>query len=86
METKCIIIGDCSLNKKRFPIKFVKYLNPSPDPDINYRPSQIPKDYQVIELIQSGVRFDRYDVMLAYNNDRESGHLWLGRWNDGIVK
>lgn len=44
-----------------------------------------PDEWDNIELIAKG--FSAYDLMFAYDdNDRSNGVLYLGYFNDGIVK
>lgn len=45
--------------------------------------AQRPRDFKNIELIRAKLNGD---IMFAYNDDRRSGHLFVGYWNDGIVE
>lgn len=49
-----------------------------------------PGAFNFIELIAKdyfGTSYNNYDLMFAYNNpnERQTGMLFIGYWNDGIV-
>jgi hypothetical protein len=62
------------------PIEFVEVVNR----DKNEKAVACPRDYQNIELICSNYS-DNVDVMLAYDDNRNYGCLYIGYFNDGIV-
>ena len=84
MATKCINLGDPLRRRKAVPIQFTECLNIAK----NFKPnSQNPSDFKYIELVSRRYAQD-FDIMFDYNrpNFRQSGVLFLGHWNDGIVK
>jgi hypothetical protein len=85
--TKVIILGK-TVGGNTKPIEFKQCFNPEMglketfSTDFGYTPS----DWAHIELIRKSTRESVYDVMFAYNNSRDSGCLYLGHFNDGIVE
>ena len=88
--TKTIVIGETRSNRSNKYIKFLSVL-----PSENHSTLQFisngyvaePHRYEHVELICSkynGV----HDVMFAYDHpdDRSEGCLYLGYWNDGLVR
>lgn len=62
-------------------ITFSKYIDSSGDLDETGR---IPAEYDNVLLLTRGIN---YDVMYAYQNgDEKGGFVYLGHWNDGVVK
>lgn len=48
-----------------------------------------PADWKSVELISENYdqsQSGKLDLMFAYDDDRSMGCLYLGRFNDGIVK
>ena len=93
-KTTTIVLGDTTKSNKYKHIKFIKcitidYLS---DAFANEGPSdayKVPKDYNYIELIckdysESG---NSKDIMFAYDNadERSSGVLYIGYWNEGTI-
>lgn len=78
--TKCIVIGEKKETEKLKPIELIYLLN-------NYglfaKSITDASNYKNLELITKG-RY-KYDIIFAYDDDRNSGILYLGHWNDGIV-
>ena len=83
--TKCIVLGEtkCEDPKKRI-IKFVHNINIYPG-NVRLNTAANPNQFAVIELISKTTQKDSFDLMYAYNNDRNGGYLYLGHWNDGVV-
>jgi hypothetical protein len=44
-----------------------------------------PDAWLFVELICKNFNQSKKDLIFAYNNDRDTGILYLGYWNDGIV-
>ena len=84
MATKCINLGNPLLRRKGKPIEFTDCLSVFKEIKPN---SQKPSDFKYIELVSRFYSMD-FDIMFAYNrpNFRQSGVLFLGHWNDGIVE
>ena len=78
--TKCIVLGE-EPKKEKKPIEFRKALS---DEFTFGNPGKRADCWENIELICRDY-VDGFDLMFAYNNDRNSGCLYIGRWNDGIV-
>ena len=79
--TKVIILGQEPNKEKKKPIEFIKviheeYLQIS---EITH----LPKNWENIELIAKG---KGYDIMYAYDHNRNKGRLYLGHFNDGVVE
>lgn len=79
--TKVIVIGDQPNQEKKKKIEFVHCL----EGDFKVAPAETkPSDWKNIELIckdySNGV-----DLMYVYDNDRNDGCLYSGRFNDGVV-
>ena len=81
--TKCIVLGEQPTEEKK-PIEFVKFLYAI---KLTFEPveSDKPKDYNRIELVCRNYSGGDYDIMLAYDSNRDSGCLYLGHWNGGFV-
>lgn len=88
MKTKCIVIGQSNeSNKDLKPIEFELELDNSNIETTLDNTNIHPSDYNNIELISLGMNKNYYDTMFAYDNDERSrGTIFLGYWNDGIVK
>lgn len=79
--TKVIILGEQAEQKTELKkIEFVKML--SVNVSIEKSESK-PSSWQNIELICKN--YGDYDLMYAYDNDRNDGVLYLGHFNDGVV-
>ena len=84
MATKCINLGDPIRRRAVKPIEFIDCLSVLK----TIRPNtQKPSDFKYVELISRHYAHD-FDIMFAYQrpNLRQSGILFLGHWNDGIVE
>ena len=78
--TKCIVISEEPKEGNRKTIEFCDFMDNSGQ---WYRENSEPRESKIIELL---CHYGSYDIMLAYNNSRNSGHLIIrGHWNDGIV-
>lgn len=85
MTTKCIVLGEIPEELRQpHKIEFVKclYFN-----SLYFKDSlSFPDRWINIELIKRKTYpAEEYDVMFAYDNNRETGVLYLGYWNDGVV-
>jgi hypothetical protein len=79
--TKVIILGE-EPKKEKKKIVFVKALN------IYYEFFNAicgASSYKNIEFICVNYLGENYDLMFAYDEDRDKGCLFLGHFNDGIV-
>ena len=79
--TKVIILGQEPNKEKKKPIEFIKVIH-----EEYLKISEIthlPKDWANIELIVKG---KGYDIMYAYDHNRNKGRLYLGHFNDGVVE
>ena len=83
MATKCIDLGNPLRRRSAKPIEFVEHLSTFKTIKPN---SQKPSDFKYVELISKKYSAD-FDIMFAYQrpNFRQSGVLFLGHWNDGVV-
>lgn len=83
--TKCIVLspeGNEEQEKPK-PIEFIGLISDEGMSEANWDP----EDFEVIELVlKRAVDFDRMDLMLCYDNDREAAGLYAGHWNDGVVE
>lgn len=75
--------------RKPIPIQFIKYSTGLVDMDYWIPTCYKPRDWKNIELI-SGIRNNNnkryYDIMFAYDDDRNHGVVILGYWNDGVAE
>ena len=81
MPTNVIIIGQVSPTVQT--IEFIKFLNGNYEcvaPRIN------PSSFKNIELICRNYKDAGFDLMFAYNDKRNEGSIYFGRFNDGIVE
>lgn len=84
METRVIIIGQEQTEPKKLkPIEFNKVLNKNCQLSNSMK---LPKDWKNIELIARLYGVTDYDLMFAYDDIRDRGHLYLGKFNDGVVE
>lgn len=79
--TKVTIIGEETPIQKKKPIKLVKSIGSLGI--CNAR--AVPYMWDNIELISKNYG-DGFDLMFAYNYNREDGIAYLGYFNDGIVE
>ena len=78
--TNVTIIGGVTPIQKKKPIQFVKTLGTKGICNA----LSVPHMWDNIELICNNYG-DGYDLMFAYNSNREDGIAYLGYFNDGIV-
>ena len=78
--TKVIILGEPAEQKEGKKIEFIYGL--STDRSL-FKHASTPSSYKNVELILRN--FGEYDLMIAYDNDKDFGCLYLGHFNDGIV-
>ena len=81
MATKCIVLGEEPNNGLK-PIEFFYALGDEKNVIIA---EAKPKNWSNIELITTSYDSYGYDLMYAYDNYRNQGSLYLGKWNDGVV-
>lgn len=84
MATKVIVLGQEPNGEKKKPIEFKKYL--TSDGKIMELLLSNPSGWKNIELICSKLNSDGYDLMFAYDDNRNSGRVYLGNFNDGVVE
>lgn len=88
MCTQTIVIGQPTSDRKLVPIEFLSAIevNGRKNVDVNTDIIQ-PNQYNYIELICKDYAAG-LDIMFAYDdpNCRDSGALYIGRWNDGVVE
>lgn len=79
--TKVTILGqEPNKAKELKPIEFIKYINIDESfSDATTKPSR----WKNIELV---CRYTMFDIMFAYDDDRDRGTLYLGHFNDGVVE
>lgn len=86
--TKTIVLGEQRDLAVMKPIEFFTRLDVADhdDVDVNVACSR-PHQWNYIELICKNYS-PNLDLLFAYNdpNDRGEGILFIGRWNDGVVK
>ena len=86
--TKTIVLGeqkDKAINK---PIEFFTRLNILESDDVKVESADTkPYEWNYIELICKNYTIN-LDLIFVYENadDRSSGILMIGRWNDGVAK
>lgn len=80
--TKVTILGQEPKEEKELkPIQFMKVIH---EEDLKITtPTCRPNDWDNIELIGRG---KGYDIMYAYDHDRNKGRIFLGHFNDGVVE
>ena len=86
--TKTIVLGLQREQAEKKPIEFFNLITVGDDHDeVDYEPVRSkPYEYNYIELVSKNYS-PNTDLLFAYNdpNDRGSGLLIIGRWNDGVV-
>jgi len=87
MSTQVIVIGKPEEKKTKSAIEFQSFLNSSFKVDKVDNGARSPSSYKYIELICKDYAHG-FDLMFAYNdpNGRSCGVLYIGHFNDGIVK
>lgn len=90
--TKTIILGERPPKKTELkPIKFRRTLMDDGGFEC-VTGCDKPADYKFVELVSCGYGIDNdgdsFDLIFAYQDpkERDSGVLYLGKWNDGVVK
>lgn len=78
--TKVIILGEEKQPEQKKKIEFVKIIERSGG---ILMATSTPNNFKNIELISRN--YGNYDVMYAYDDDRNKGWLYLGHFNDGEV-
>jgi hypothetical protein len=82
MATKCIVLGEQPKEIEKKPIEFKKFF----DRDLATVAANTPPNrYMNVELITLKYT-DNWDLMFAYDGNRNDGILYLGHWNDGFVE
>lgn len=85
--TKVIIQGKQLNEKKELkPIEFVHEIIERKIKIGIYNASARPSEWKNIELISKGIDDNFYDIMYCYNNDKSTGILYFGHFNDGVVE
>ena len=79
--TNVIILGEQPKKKELKPIEFIQYLDYHFEFNSNCTK---PQRFKNIELICRKY-LTGYDLMFAYDEDRNQGVLYLGHFNDGVV-
>ena len=85
--TKTIVLGEQQKQADKKPIEFFTLINVADHDDVDVEPViSEPYEWNYIELVSKNYSTD-FDLLFAYNdpNDRSSGLLIIGRWNDGFV-
>jgi len=85
--TKTIVIGEKKDNAIMKPIEFFTCINIIDSDGVEVGTvSNQPHEWDYIELICKECAHN-IDLMFAYDDDnRGCGRLFIGRWNDGVVK
>ena len=85
--TKTIVLGEHKDDAIKKPIEFKYFLTEDIEIGTPQGDNKSPSSFKFIELICKEYDQD-HDLMFAYNdaNERGSGILMIGRWNDGVVK
>jgi len=82
--TKTSIFGQSEERQdEKKPIGFVKHIRRRDG--IIDESTSVPNDFKNITLLQCSYTKD-LDLMWAYDESPNQGFLFLGHWNDGIVK
>lgn len=89
--TKTIVLGINQFNENSF-IEFKKVLTAdleveAIDDDDDCSHNSKPCEFNFIECICKRYNGE-YDLMFAYNDEskRQEGNLFIGKWNNGLVK
>lgn len=82
--TKVSVFGQ-ETEKKEKKVSFIYLLNPTGlIQSINY--SQKPENYDNVQLYRKSYHGADYDLILAWNENGTNRDIYLGHWNDGVVK
>jgi len=82
--TKTSIFGQSEVKQEeKKPIEFVKSCLFGNDWEKN---EAHPSEYENIVLLEKNYNTKGFDLMWAYDAAPNHGTLYLGHWNDGIVK
>lgn len=81
--TKVTILGEATPEQKELKPIELKFLIAEDGKliELNHKPSE----WKNIELICMNYNCCKLDLMFAYDNERQAGNLYLGRFNDGVV-
>ena len=85
--TKTIVLGEQREQTVKKPIEFFTLITVADHDEVDYEPIRSkPYEFNYIELVSKNYA-PNIDLLFAYNdpNDRGSGLLIIGRWNDGFV-
>ena len=85
--TKTIVLGEQREQAVKKPIEFYSLITVADSDDVDVEPIiSKPYEWNYIELVSKNYA-PNIDLLFAYNdpNDRGSGLLIIGRWNDGFV-
>lgn len=83
--TKVIILGQEPKEEKKLkPIEFTTYINSTLYTQIDI--SSPPRDWANVVLICRNWGKRSLDLFYAYDDDVDSGCLYLGHFNDGVVE
>ena len=85
--TKTIVLGEQRDLAVMKPIEFFTLITVADHDEVDYEPIRSkPYELNYIELVSKNYA-PNIDLLFAYNdpNDRGSGLLIIGRWNDGFV-
>jgi len=86
MATKVTILGEHKPEKELKKIQFIACVTGDKDSKkIGYNGDYNPTSWENIELVSKSNNDAYYDIMFAYNNDRATGSIFMGHFNDGIV-
>tara|TARA_B110000503_G_C7034888_1_gene365647 strand:+ start:37 stop:300 length:264 start_codon:yes stop_codon:yes gene_type:complete len=86
--TKTIILGEQKDESAKKPIQFFSFISLASRDVVRAEAGpSAPHSWKYIELICKNYT-SNLDLMFAYNyaDNRSSGVLMIGRWNDGVVK
>jgi hypothetical protein len=81
--TKCIVLGEEPKEKKLLkPIEFKFVL----DSNMNKIHTEAnPCLFLNVERVVKKYMHSDFDVMFAYDKNRDNGYFYLGHWNDGVA-
>jgi len=80
--TQVIVLGKPTIKSTSNPIVFVKSLKS----DLTFGVGCVsPTEFKFVELVALNYYSSDFDLMFAYNDERDNGYLYLGHFNDGTV-
>lgn len=79
-----IFYDDTKESNELKPIEFIHFIDTHSEQ--LFKAKKQPKDFKTIELIKKKTTIYDFDVMLAYDDVRDVGNLYLGHFNDGVVE